>query len=311
MGGTPSKLELPNKPVFDMSKATVDLPTVQQFQDQASSAYDQVKQQAEQLNSQVGSTTGYLKTLLLLVVLGGVGYVIYNYVIPYFRTWTAQGGSPPSGIDPSKNLGSGLNIFSAETSSGTDIKNKLVNKISSNSLQVTLNEKLGMKPGDSINVSYQHIGGNPESKTASYGDVLKIVPSDSSPSSTKSSSWWSTTTGDQLPSIKDAKIIQTIPSSNSSQNSSAYGYQFWMYITDWNYKFGQDKIVFSRSDPSNKLVSNPLVVLHPTDNSLKISISVYPNEKTSKNEPAPANSSSSKSSSSSLCTVSPPEGAGA
>jgi hypothetical protein len=59
-----------------------------------------------------------------------------------------------------------------------------------------------------------------------------------------------------------------------------------MYVEDWNYKFGEDKSVFSRG-------SNPVVTLHPTDNTMKIVISVYPNEKTSKNQPAPANNSAS------------------
>jgi hypothetical protein len=83
--------------------------------------------------------------------------------------------------------------------------------------------------------------------------------------------------------IKDGQIPSTIA---TSAKTNAYGYQFWMYVNDWNYKFGQDKHVFSRG-------GNPLVMLHPTDNVLKISVSVYPNEKTSKNDPAPANNTSS------------------
>jgi hypothetical protein len=63
-----------------------------------------------------------------------------------------------------------------------------------------------------------------------------------------------------------------------------------MYVKDWNYKFGQEKHIFSRSDPSGS-IKNPLVTLHPSDNIMKISISVYPNENTSKNEPAPVNNS--------------------
>jgi hypothetical protein len=65
-----------------------------------------------------------------------------------------------------------------------------------------------------------------------------------------------------------------------------------MYITDWNYKFGQEKQVFSRNDPAGT-ISSPHVTLSPTDNTMKISVSVYPNEKTSKNEPAPHGSSGS------------------
>lgn len=280
MGGTQSKLDLPEKPVFDISKAKVDLPSVQDFQAKTSSAFDEVTKQAQELNSKVWSTTGYLNVLLGLVVLGGIGYLIYNYAVPYFKSI-----NKPS--QESLKTGPGLNIFSAELTSGKDIKSQLVNDISNNELQTKIDEKYGAKPGDSLNVYFQHVGSSPEKKTVSYGDTLKIIPSGSQRSSSKSNSWYGSTT-EQLSSLKDATEPYTIPSANSPQESSIYSYQFWVFIKDWNYKFGQDKYVFSRSDPSNKSVANPLVLLHPTDNTLKISVSVYPTEKTSKNEPAPA-----------------------
>lgn len=86
--------------------------------------------------------------------------------------------------------------------------------------------------------------------------------------------------------LKDAEITQIIPSAELPQNGS-YGYQYWMYVKDWNYKFGQEKSVFKRTDPSNT-VANPMVTLHPSDNILKITVSVYSGEQTSKTEPAPA-----------------------
>jgi hypothetical protein len=283
MGGTESKLDIPEKPVFDISKAKVDLPSVQDFQDKTSSAFDELSKQAEDLNSKVWSTTGYLYALLGLVVAGGIGYLIYNYVVPYFQSL-----NKPS--QETLKTGSGLNVFSAELTSGKDIKSQLVNKISNNELDVKIDEKYGAKPGDSLNVYFQHIGSSPEKKTVSYGDILKIVPKNgtsSSSSQSKSKSWYGSTT-QQLSSLKDGTELYTIPSANGPQESSVYSYQFWIFIKDWNYKFGQDKHVFSRSDSSNKSVANPSVLLHPTDNTLKISVSVYPTEKTSKNEPAPA-----------------------
>jgi hypothetical protein len=84
--------------------------------------------------------------------------------------------------------------------------------------------------------------------------------------------------------LKNGQVSEVV---SSSGGSASYGYQFWLFITDWNYKFGKDKAIFSRNDPS-KSIQNPSVMLHPTDNSLKISVSVYPNENTSKNDPAPA-----------------------
>jgi hypothetical protein len=89
--------------------------------------------------------------------------------------------------------------------------------------------------------------------------------------------------------LKNGQVSEVV---SSSGGSASYGYQFWLFITDWNYKFGEDKAIFSRNDPS-KSIQNPSVMLHPTDNSLKISVSVYPNENTSKNDPAPAGHSGS------------------
>jgi len=93
-----------------------------------------------------------------------------------------------------------------------------------------------------------------------------------------------------LPYSKDAASMTTIPSASaplSGGQEGAYGMQFWMYIKDWNYKFGQDKHVVSRSDPTNPAIMNPSISLHPTDNSLKISVSVFGNGSSSKSEPAP------------------------
>jgi hypothetical protein len=96
---------------------------------------------------------------------------------------------------------------------------------------------------------------------------------------------------DLLPYPKDAKAEATIPSASAPQSGGqdgAYGMQFWMYIQDWNYKYGIEKHVVSRGDPSNGGIMNPSISLHPTDNSLKISISVYGDGSSSKSEPAPA-----------------------
>lgn len=96
---------------------------------------------------------------------------------------------------------------------------------------------------------------------------------------------------DLLPYPKDAKAEATIPSASaplSGGQDGAYGMQFWMYVKDWNYKYGIEKHVVSRGDPSNGGIMNPSISLHPTDNSLKISVSVYGDGSSSKSEPAPA-----------------------
>jgi hypothetical protein len=95
-----------------------------------------------------------------------------------------------------------------------------------------------------------------------------------------------------LPYTKDASSITTIPSASaplSSGTQGDYGIQFWMYIKDWNYNFGKEKNVIIRTDPTNPAIANPKITLHPSDNSLKISVSIFPDSsgKSSKTEPAP------------------------
>jgi hypothetical protein len=78
---------------------------------------------------------------------------------------------------------------------------------------------------------------------------------------------------DQAPTEIDGKVGATIPSVVSGSNTSL---QFWMYIKDWSYKFGQPKPVIAQTSSTDPGTSVPAVVLHPTDNALQISISLYP-----------------------------------
>lgn len=99
--------------------------------------------------------------------------------------------------------------------------------------------------------------------------------------------------GNLTSSFHDATTSSTIQAKNaplSAERDGAYGVQWWMYIKDWNYGYGKEKSVIVRPDPTNKAVMNPKISLHPTDNSLKISVSVYPSSEggTGKAEPAPA-----------------------
>lgn len=96
---------------------------------------------------------------------------------------------------------------------------------------------------------------------------------------------------DLLPYSKEARTEALIPSASaplSGGQDGAYGMQFSMYVQDWNYKYGVEKHIVSRSDPTNPAIMNPSISLHPTDNSLKISVSVFGDGSSSKSEPAPA-----------------------
>jgi hypothetical protein len=99
--------------------------------------------------------------------------------------------------------------------------------------------------------------------------------------------------GDLLPKLQDAtkqSLISGTSAPLSSDTQGAFGMQWWMFVKDWNYGFGKEKVVLSRADPTNQNVLNPKVSLHPTDNTLVVSVSVFPDSEGSagKTEPAPA-----------------------
>ena len=97
---------------------------------------------------------------------------------------------------------------------------------------------------------------------------------------------------DQAPMAVGGKSGTVIPAANVPLNSgSDYGLQFWMYIKDWDYRFGEAKSVVMRTDPTNPMTANPNISLNPTDNSLDINVSIFGNGSTSSgsSNPAPAN----------------------
>jgi hypothetical protein len=104
--------------------------------------------------------------------------------------------------------------------------------------------------------------------------------------------------GDLSPSFHDATqsaIIQGNLAPLSAQKDGAYGMQWWMYVQDWNYGYGKDKDVVKRSDSTNGAVVNPHITLHPTDNTLRVAVSIFPATEggSSKAQPAPAGHSGS------------------
>jgi hypothetical protein len=104
--------------------------------------------------------------------------------------------------------------------------------------------------------------------------------------------------GDFLPNGRTAQTSSSIQGSKaplSSQQDGAYSMQWWMFVKDWNYGFGKEKSIVKRPDPTNPSIHNPHISLHPTDNSMKISVSVFPTTEggSSKTEPAPAGHSGS------------------
>lgn len=75
---------------------------------------------------------------------------------------------------------------------------------------------------------------------------------------------------------KDGKDEQDISAKNITAPQGQWGIQFWMMISDWDYKYGSPKGVLSRTDGSGNV--NPEITLHPTDNKMIVKISYLPAE---------------------------------
>lgn len=84
---------------------------------------------------------------------------------------------------------------------------------------------------------------------------------------------------------------------------SDYGVQFWMYIKDWNYQFGQEKVIMERVASADSKVFSPRISLHPTDNSLNVSVSIFPSSTSVGSSVPAASNDTSAAGDSFTCTV--------
>jgi len=86
----------------------------------------------------------------------------------------------------------------------------------------------------------------------------------------------STSSGNLAVTPVDSGTARTVSGAalplSSGVNGGNYGLQWWMFIKDWDYKFGQEKPVLVRGSAG---AYNPYIFLHPTDNSLCVRISVF------------------------------------
>jgi len=95
-----------------------------------------------------------------------------------------------------------------------------------------------------------------------------------------------------LQNIQSGQTSSTIPSSSLATNgssvpSSNFAYSVWIYVNDWNYRYGEPKVIFGRmgaqSAPGSGSVPGvsgmdpcPAVVLDAIENNLSISLGCYP-----------------------------------
>lgn len=83
-----------------------------------------------------------------------------------------------------------------------------------------------------------------------------------------------------LSGLMSAKTLQKIDATNleSGGTSSNFTYSTWIYVDDWNYRYGDAKIIFSRMLGSETDVAaqpSPSVSLGEAKNNLIISATVY------------------------------------
>jgi hypothetical protein len=216
--------------------------------------------------------------LFTVLFVGVIAYVSYYYIYPMIKPAVITGVSG----------GKDLSITSAMAGS-KDVKQKVIDRVASNELHIQVDSSLGLSESESLTVTYQYPGEIPGSVTVPYGKTLDIIPSKKTEVGNPSS-WWNSR--NLMSTAKDAKEVSTVSVPDNGPEGT-YGYQFWMNVSDWSYKFGKEKHVMSRSDSTNSNIMNPLVTLHPTDNTLKISVSIFPSSDSSKAEPAPAGHSGS------------------
>ena len=76
--------------------------------------------------------------------------------------------------------------------------------------------------------------------------------------------------------IKDSQIEETLTNKNINlfKNGFAYTYGIWMYIEDWDYKYGQPKHVMSMGTKDLKTCT-PGVFLSPKENKLDVILDIH------------------------------------
>ena len=75
----------------------------------------------------------------------------------------------------------------------------------------------------------------------------------------------------RLTGLSDAKSTQEIEPSviqDTNNPHMNFTYSIWVYVDDWNYKFGQPKIVVSRRDENTR--QSPVIALDNNENSLRL-----------------------------------------
>lgn len=77
-----------------------------------------------------------------------------------------------------------------------------------------------------------------------------------------------------LVNYHDATQQTSISASSLPAGATAnYTFSIWFYINEWNYRYGEKKVIFQRNDVNNDPA--PSVYLDPTTNNLHVSLATY------------------------------------
>jgi hypothetical protein len=85
-----------------------------------------------------------------------------------------------------------------------------------------------------------------------------------------------------LSGLISGQTMQTIEpsdlaSSSTSGSTSNFTYSIWFYIDDWNYRYGEPKVIFGRmTTGTGQKEPCPSVTLGPLQNNIIVSLAVYP-----------------------------------
>jgi hypothetical protein len=325
---TPEDISKLSVPGLDLSKFTVSGDYVEQLRKQGE---DALKKAKEGVKSQVGIAGQYkiIGGLLGLVVVGILLALLIDFIAVKITGheltgfgWLQPSGGGGSSVSPSNILYIGYARYGKdETSDYQDVTDKVTSMIIGEttlpSFTVGFNA-LGLSsdpyPNELKTLYVQYYVGTGGYTYASANDGYPFPQLPQNVSSTGPSAplaapppsfgsriynaIFGDSSGDLAPSYHDASssaIIQGNRAPLSAQSEGGYGMQWWMYVKDWNYGYGKKKSVVKRPDTTNSSVTNPHISLHPTDNTLQISVSVFPTSEggASKSAPAPAGHSGS------------------
>ena len=223
--------------------------------------------------------------IVILIILGLIFYDLYarnNGLRTYILPGVAQHFTNPDGTTSTSN-----------TQDLTDTLNKATQSISDQANAVTSSDAYKSASDQASSLYNQASTTASDTTTSLYNQAASDIATPAIPKGQQPPPpyLWSWVFGEgMLPGPQDTTTgtyVTATAAPLSAVSTGSYGMQWWMYVKDWNYGYGKEKPVVVRSDPMVAMIQNPRVVLHPTDNTLRISISVFPADNSSaSNEPA-------------------------